>query len=77
MKEINVKVQEFEILEEIYLVYVYEKENFTEFYIGKKDYGIIRFMIGLDLNEIGISVEDFINDKLIEWIYNYNLEMEV
>lgn len=76
MKEIKVKVEEFEILQETYFIYIYEKKNMTEFYIGKKDCGIIKFMIGLDLNKIGISVDDFIYNKLIEWIYNYNLDME-
>ena len=74
--ENSMQVKEYEILKEKYLVYINENEDGTDFYISKKGYGIIRFMIGLDLNKIGISIEDFINDKLIEWIYNYNLEME-
>lgn len=74
--ENSMQVKEYEILKEKYLVYINENEEGTDFYISKKGYGIIRFMIGLDLNKIGISIEDFINDKLIEWIYNYNLDKE-
>ncbi len=74
--ENNMQIKEYEILKETYLVYINEREDWTDFYISKKDYGIIKFMIGLDLNKIGISVDDFINNKLIEWIYNYNLDME-
>lgn len=73
--ENSMQVKEYEILKEKYLVYINENEDGTDFYISKKGYGIIRFMIGLDLNKIGISIEDFINDKLIEWIYNYNLDL--
>ena len=74
--ENSMQVKEYEILKEKYLVYINENEDGTDFYISKKDYGIIKFMIGLDLNKIGISIDDFINDKLIEWIYNYNLDLE-
>lgn len=74
--ENSMQVKEYEILKETYLVYINENEDGTDFYISKKDYGIIKFMIGLDLNKIGISIDDFINDKLIEWIYNYNLEIK-
>ena len=74
--ENSMQVKEYEILKEKYLVYINENEDGTDFYISKKDYGIIKFMIGLDLNKISISVDDFINNKLIEWIYNYNLDME-
>lgn len=73
--ENNMLIKEYEILNKTYLVYIKEKENFTEFYISEKDYGLIKYMIGLNLNKIGISIEDFINDKLIEWIYNYNLDL--
>ena len=48
------------------------KEMETEFYISEKDYGIIEYVIGLDLNNTGKNIEDFINDNLIEWIYHYN-----
>ena len=74
--ENDMRIKEYEILKETYLVYIREEEKIAEFYIGKRDYGIIKFMIGLDLNKIGISVDDFINDKLIEWIYNYNLDLK-
>lgn len=70
--ENNMLIKEYEILNKTYLVYIKEKENFTEFYISKKDYGIIEYVIGLDLNNTGKNIEDFINDNLIEWIYHYN-----
>lgn len=74
--ENNMQVKEYEILKETYLVYINEKEDWTEFYISKKEYGIISFMIGLDLNKIGVNLDQFIHDNLIEWIYNYNSNME-
>lgn len=70
--ENNMLIKEYEILNKTYLVYIKEKEKFTEFYISEKDYGIIEYVIGLDLNNIGKNIEDFINDNLIEWIYHYN-----
>lgn len=70
--ENNMIIKEYEILNKTYLVYIKEKENFTEFYISEKDYGIIEYVIGLDLNNTGKNIEDFINDNLIEWIYHYN-----
>jgi len=76
MEEIKIKILEIKILKDTYLIFIYEKENFTEFYVSKKDYGIIKFAIGVNLNEINKTLEDFVNDNLIEWIYNYNLDME-
>ena len=70
--ENNMLIKEYKILNKTYLVYIKEKENFTEFYISEKDYGIIEYVIGLDLNNTGKNIEDFINDNLIEWIYHYN-----
>lgn len=70
--ENNMIIKEYKILDKIYLVYIKEKENFTEFYISEKDYGIIEYVIGLDLNNTGKNIENFINDNLIEWIYHYN-----
>lgn len=70
--ENSMLIKEYEILNKTYLVYIKEKENFTEFYISEKDYGIIEYVIGLDLNNTGKNIEDFINDNLIEWIYHYN-----
>lgn len=70
--ENNMIIKEYKILDKIYLVYIKEKEDFTEFYISEKDYGIIEYVIGLDLNNTGKNIEDFINDNLIEWIYHYN-----
>lgn len=74
--ENSMQVKEYEILKEKYLVYINENEDETDFYISKKGYGIIKFIVGLDLNKIGITIDEFINNSLIEWIYHYNLEME-
>ena len=77
MKEIKVKVYEYDILGETYLVYVSKGENdLTNFYVSKKGYGIIRYSIGVNIKELDISIEEFINANLIEWIYFYNLDME-
>ena len=77
MKEINVKVYEYEIAKETYYIYVYKTEdNMTEFYVGKKGYGIIRFEVGYEIEKLNKTIEDFINENLVEWAYFYNEDIE-
>lgn len=71
MKEINVKLEEFEILNQTYIVYIYEKEDFIKFYIGKKDYSIIKFIIGVNLQQMNMTIDEFIYQNLLTWIYIY------
>ena len=74
--ENNMIIKEYKILDKIYLVYIKEKENFTEFYISEKDYGIIQYVVGLNLNNIGITIDQYITENLINWIYHYSLEIK-
>ena len=74
--ENNMLIKEYEILNKTYLVYIKEKENFTEFYISEKDYGIIQYVVGLNLNNIGITIDQYITENLINWIYHYSLEIK-
>ena len=76
MEEFIIKMKKYEILGKVYLIYIHEKENLAEFYIREKDSGIIRFAIGLDLNKMGINIEEFIIENIIDWIYFYNLDMK-
>ena len=74
--ENNMQIKEYEILNKTYLVYIKEKENWIEFYISEKDYGIIQYVVGLNFNNIGITIDEYINRNLINWIYHYNLGVE-
>lgn len=54
-----------------YLVYLIENEDdekITDFYIQKKDAGIISHAIGLNVDELETEIDEFINDNLDEWI---------
>lgn len=78
MKEINVKVYEYEIFaKETYYIYVYKAEdNMTEFYVRKKGYGIIRFEVGFEIEKSNKTIEEFIDENIIEWAKFYSEEVE-
>lgn len=77
MKEINVKVYDYEIAKETYYIYVYKTEdNMTGFYVRKKDYGIIKFEVGIEIEKLNKTIEEFIDENIIEWAYFYNEEVE-
>lgn len=54
-----------------YLIYLIENEddqNITDFYIQKKESGIISHTVGLNINDLEIEVDEFIENNLDEWI---------
>ena len=69
MKEIKVKVYEYKILNKTYFVYVNGENEFTEFYLQQEGIGIIKFAIGIKLNE---TIEDFINRNIMQWVTFYD-----
>lgn len=73
MKELEIKIKKYQIKrnKKTYNVYVNEnmEENITEFYINKEGYGVILYQIGVDLKELGQSIEDFIKFNINDWIF--------
>lgn len=54
-----------------YLVYLIENEddeNITDFYIQKKESGIISHAVGLNIDDLEIEIDEFIENNLDEWI---------
>lgn len=74
MKEINVKVYEYESLGKKYYVYVKENEEFTQFYLQQENIGIIEYQVGIKLKDLQETIEKFIDRNVLEWIYFYNKE---
>lgn len=60
-----------------YLVFTETEDKVTRFYIQREGYGIIRFMIGLELDEydLGCTEEKFINEFIDEWAEEYDEEV--
>lgn len=58
-----------------YLVFTKTEDKVTRFYIQREGYGIIRFMIGLDLSILGCAEEDYISDNIDEWAEEYDEEV--
>ena len=53
-----------------------EEENFTSIYLKRKQIGIISLCIGIKVQELNCSLEEFIKDNLEEWVENYDNEIE-
>ena len=68
---IEMKQYKLNINGEIYLIFVKDKEDLTEFYIQKETYGIISFIIGVYLKEAEINEKDFIEANINEWVNEY------
>jgi len=60
-----------------YYVYVSKnkEDNFTEFYFGKKDYGIIDFKIGFYV-ESEDEIEEYIKMDIDKWIGDFENSCE-
>jgi hypothetical protein len=60
-----------------YLIFTKKENQVTRFYIQREGYGIIRFMIGLELDEydLGCTEEKFINEFIDEWVEEYDEEV--
>lgn len=52
-----------------YIVYVFsDEENTLEFYIQKKQYGLISYALGIEVKSLDETMEEFIDRNLNEWI---------
>ena len=60
-----------------YLVFTKTENKVTSFYIQREGYGIISFMIGLELDAyaLGCSEEEYISDNIDEWVEEYDEEV--
>lgn len=58
-----------------YLVFTKTEDKVTRFYIQREGYGIISFMIGLDLSILGCAEEEYISDNIDEWAEEYDEEV--
>jgi len=88
-ESLNIEKYIYNIENEEYIIYLIpEENNSTEFYIQKKDYGVISLAIGIDTNKLECSIEEFIEDNITEWVENceddidklenyYNPNMEI
>ena len=69
-------------LDNTYFVYTsLEKdfgEDFLNFYINLKNYAFISHIIGLRKEDFKSEkeIQDFINENIIDWIYDYKLDLE-
>ena len=82
MEKINLEIEKYTFVydnEDNYFIYVIpsqENKDFTDFYIQKEDYDFISFCIGLDMKKINCSNQEFINDNIMDWIDNYEDDIE-
>lgn len=58
-----------------YLIFTKTEDKVTRFYIQREGYGIIIFMIGLDLSILGCTEEEYISDNIDEWVEEYDEEV--
>lgn len=61
----------------VYAIPSQKDKSYTEFYIQKEDYGFISFCISLNINQMNCSNQEYINENIIEWIDNYEDDIEV
>lgn len=78
-KTISIEKFEIKVNDKIYIIYVFPKSNydFIEFYITEEDSSIMSFCRGVQQEDITPSIEEFINDNLIKWINDYNVESNI
>ena len=76
---INVEKFEIKVADKIYIIYVFPKSNydFIEFYVTEEDSSIMSFCRGVQQEDITPSIEEFINDNIIKWINDYNIEADI
>lgn len=60
----------------IYLIENEEDESITDFYIQKKGNGNISHTIGLNIDNLEIEIDEFINNNLEEWVKICLLDIE-
>ena len=76
---ISIEKFEIELYNKTYFILVYKKsENgFYEFYITEEDNSIISFCVGSQITDITSTIEEFIGNNIINWIYLYNKELDI
>ena len=71
MKKEIIKIEKntFNLESGEYIVYVFTgDENDLEFYIQKKQYGVISFAVGIFPKDLECSIDEFIQDSIEEWV---------
>lgn len=82
MKKKEQKIIKYHIEKDNEEYYIYqipnddEDNDLTGFYIQKKDYGLITYYIGIYINQLAFPVEDFIKDRINDWILLANIDLE-
>lgn len=77
LKERKIKYVEIKILHQTYIVEVYEEEDYTEFWLYNKAYGIKSQMFGIQqINLTEEEILEYIDSSLIEYIQIYKEEYE-
>lgn len=59
-----------------YIIYLFPgDDDYTDFYIQKEGYGFMSLEIGIDLRELEISIENFIESNIESWITDCELDI--
>lgn len=75
---ISIEKFEIELYNKTYFILVDKKTNdFYEFYITENHSSIISFCAGSQLTDITPTIEEFIKNNIIIWIYLYNKEIDI
>ncbi len=83
MKKINLEIEKYSFKYDdgnnyyVFAVPSQKDKDFTEFYIQKEDYGFISFCISMDMKKMNCTNQDFINDNIMDWIDDYEDDIEV
>ena len=51
-----------------YMVFVYQEEKTLNFYIQKKQYGVISYVLGIEIKDLEGNMDEFIQDNIDEWV---------
>lgn len=79
MKKSNLSIETYTITHnnEEYIIYLFPIEhNFKGIYMKRKQVGIISFCIGIKVEDLNCSLEEFIEDNLEDWVEDYESEIE-
>lgn len=83
MEKINLEIEKYSFKYDdgdnyyVFAVPSQKDKDFTEFYIQKEDYGFISFCISMDMKKMNCTNQDFINDNIMDWIDDYEDDIEV
>jgi len=79
MKKSNLSIETYTINHnnEEYILYLFpDEENFTNIYMKRNQIGIISLCIGIKVEDLNCSLEEFIENNVEEWIEDYDNEIE-